>query len=211
MQKEKNMQVFALTAGDRRRGMALAALLVLAGCASGPAPIEVTRFHLGQPIPADTILLMQAPGAPMGALQFQTQANALTPDLAAAGLRRSDAPEAAYIGVVSITQQSSAGPVKPPPFSIGIGGGSFGGGGGIGGGVAVPIGKARRTFVTTTILELRIRRRSDSSAIWEGRAIDERRSDGEASNPGGVLPALSRALLANFPGVSGQTVKVKPQ
>ncbi len=204
------MRVIALTAGGRPRAFALATLLILAGCANGPTPIEVTRFHLGQPIPADTIQLVQAPGIPAGALQFQTQANALTADLAAAGLRRSEAPDAAYIGVVSITQQRSEGPVKPPAFSIGIGGGGFGGGGGIGGGVALPIGKARRTFVTTTILEVRIRRRSDSSAVWEGRAIDVRRSDGEAANPGGVLPALSHALLANFPGVSGRTVKVKP-
>ena len=95
------------------------------------------------------------------------------------------------------------------PFSIGIGGGGFGRNVGIGGGVQVPVGSPRSTDVRVNVLALRIRRQSDDTAFWEGRAVQEIPANAAASNLSAAVPALSGALLKEFPGVSGKTVIVK--
>jgi hypothetical protein len=59
--------------------------------------------------------------------------------------------------------------------------------------------------VTQAQLTLQIRKASDGTAIWEGRA--------SATAPGAdaltAAPALLQALLKNFPGPTGQTQTVK--
>ncbi len=193
--------------GTLGRRLAMASALLLSACATPMPGIDVTRFHLGQPIPADTIILQPPPGAPAFSLEYQSYANVLSTDLAAAGLRRvSNDPNAAYIGILNIEQARREGPPKPPRFQIGIGGGTGGRRGGIGGGINVPVGKPGSSTVTVNSLSLQIKRRSDATIVWEGRAVQERDGDGDLS---AAMPALSHALLAGFPGVSGQTIRVK--
>ncbi len=187
--------------------LALSGALLLAACATPMPGIDVTRFHLDQPIPADTIVLEPPPGAPAFSLEYQSYANMLSVDLAAAGLRRiSNDPNVAYIGILKIEQARREGPPKPPRFQIGIGGGTGGGGGGIGGGISVPVGKPGASTVTVNSLSLQIKRRSDATIVWEGRAVQENSGDAGLA---AAIPSLSHALLAGFPGVSGQTIRVK--
>jgi hypothetical protein len=75
--------------------------------------------------------------------------------------------------------------------------------------VSVPVGPARSDEVRTNFLGLQIRRRSDGSMVWEGRAVQDVAADAPAAALNAALPVLSKALLSDFPGPSGQTVKVK--
>lgn len=188
----------------------MAAALLLAACATRAPVAEVSRFHLGQPIPADSITLVQdAAGQPLSA-EYEFYASAMTPDLAAAGLRRvAGDPRSAYVGVLKVEQAVREGPPKPPPFQLGFGGSSGGYGGGVGGGVSIPIGKRRTGDVRVNQLSLQIKRRSDNSVVWEGRAVSAIAADAPASALTAAVPGLSQALLAGFPGPTGQTVLVK--
>lgn len=188
--------------------LAVAGALGLAGCATSPG-IEVTRFHLGQPIPADTIVLQPVPGGDPGGLEFRAQAAVVAGDLASVGFRPAGGRgPSGYIGVLGVSQSSQAGPPKQSPFSIGIGGFTGGSGGGVGGGVQVPVGRPRSNVILTNTLSLQIRRRSEGTMVWEGRAV-EQAPEGSASLPAAV-PRLSAALIRGFPGVSGRTVFIKP-
>jgi hypothetical protein len=178
--------------------------LAVAGCATQPAT-EVTRFHLGQPIPSDSIALVPVPGGDANSLEFRSQAAVVARDLDAVGLHPATDARSGYVGTLKIEQSTRIGPPKASPFSIGIGGGT----GGFGGGVSVPVGAPRTGEVRTNFLSLQIRRRSDASMVWEGRAVQDIAADAPASALTAALPALSKALFSNFPGPSGETVKVK--
>nr|WP_310524920.1 DUF4136 domain-containing protein [Polymorphobacter sp.] len=189
----------------------LSGLVVLAGCTTTSAPVtEVTRFHLGQPIPSDAITVVGGPGMNGASLEFRTYAGTMETALADAGFRpAANDGRTAYLGVLSITQESRAGVPKPSPFRIGIGGSTGGYSGGVGGGVSVPVGGTRTGDVRINTVSLQIKRRSDNSMVWEGKAVREVPADAAGASLGAAVPELTKALLANFPGVSGQTVKVK--
>ena len=184
----------------------------LAGCATTPTA-EVTRFHLGGPIPNDSIRVVPA-GAPpaRGAavpLEFQTYAAVVTQDLARLGFRPVPTGPVAYLAVLDIQQMTRAGMPQSSPFRIGIGGGTSSGNVGIGGGVNIPVGAPRNSDVRVNVLALRIRRESDDTAVWEGRAVQEIPASAQGSTLSAAVPALSGALLREFPGESGRTVIVK--
>jgi len=54
-------------------------------------------------------------------------------------------------------------------------------------------------------MTLQIRRASDGSAMWEGRAS----TIAPSIDPISAAPVLLQALLKDFPGPSGQSVTVK--
>jgi hypothetical protein len=56
-----------------------------------------------------------------------------------------------------------------------------------------------------TMLEVRIKRRSDGSVIWEGRAL----ADDGGSDPAAVVERLAGALFRDFPGESGRTIRTR--
>ena len=189
-----------------------AAGLAFAGCTTGPTA-EVTRFHLGAPIPSDTIRVVAspvpvAPGIAVP-LEFRSYAAVVLQDLGRHGFRPVEAGPSAYVAVLEVEQTTRAGIPRSSPFSIGIGGGTSSRGGGIGGGLNIPIGTPRNTDVRVNVLSLRIRRESDNSAIWEGRAVQVAPAGAQGSSLSGAVPALSNALLSGFPGESGRTVIVK--
>ncbi|KPF64171.1 hypothetical protein IP88_13825 [alpha proteobacterium AAP81b] len=193
--------------------MPLAAALLLpallAGCASGPTA-EITRFNLGAPIPRETVVIEAAPGLDARGLEFASIAAGVQSELAAIGFAAADSPAGAgYIAVVSLEQVVRDGPPRGPALSIGIGGGSFGRGGGVGGGIAVPVGAPRTSELRQTRLSIRLRRRSDASVVWEGRAVEDLPADAAASSIASAVPRLARALLADFPGRNGETIRVK--
>jgi hypothetical protein len=191
--------------------LAVAAALALAGCASTPTA-EVTRFHMGQPIATDTIRIVPspdpvAPGAAQS-LEFRTHANIVAQDLARHGFRPVDTAPTAYVAILTVQQMTRAGLPSSSPFRIGIGGATGSGNVGIGGSVNVPVGQPRNNDLRVNLLDVRIRRASDSSAVWEGRAVQEIPARDQASSLSAAVPALSRALFADFPGESGRTITV---
>jgi hypothetical protein len=181
--------------------------LMLAGCSTAPQT-RVTRFHLGQPLAPGDIAVEPLTAADRGSPEFQTYANIVGAELARLGFR--EAPGLArseQVAVVQVNRSFFEGPPRSS-FSIGLGGGSYGYGGGVGGGVSVPIA-GRPTQNVATRLIVQIKRRSDSSTIWEGRAETAQRFGTPGSQPADTVAKLAGALFKGFPGESGRTITVK--
>lgn len=193
--------------------LALGAVAVLSGCATTAPmpPMEVIRYHLGEPIPRGTVAVEPMSGGAPASIEFKTYAAAVQTELMKVGYSvppQGTTPD--YVATVSFTRTSREGPPRPSPVSIGIGGGGFsggrrGGGIGLGGGIGFPIGKSRPTIALVAELSVTIKRRVDQSPIWEGKAqgiSDIKGADEQAAK-------LARALFTGFPGQSGRTITVK--
>jgi hypothetical protein len=57
-------------------------------------------------------------------------------------------------------------------------------------------------------LAVRIVRRSDQVVIWEGTAVQFAKAGSPAAQPGIAASKLAEALFKDFPGVSGETIRV---
>lgn len=185
---------------------AVALGLVLAGCQSGPSGIDVTRFHLGAPIAKGAIFLEPANPAQASDLEFQTYAGEVGRGLSGLGFTLVPTlAQAEYVGVLTYGATTQIGPSKPPvTVGFGVGGGSWGYGGGGGGGVGVqtPVGGGSNLIPVNT-LQLQIKRKSDQTMVWEGRAVSY------AGPLNAAVPALTAALLRDFPGAAGKTINYK--
>lgn len=181
------------------------AALALAGCATSTPRADVTRFHLGGPIAPDSIAVVSTAAG----LEADATAAVIAAELLRLGFKPAAGTATAYVATWEAEQTAQQGPPKPPRFSIGLGGGSFGGGFGgggvgIGGGVNIPVGSAQRGDTElNTSLKIDIKRRSDNSVVWEGRA-----SRASLAKDGNPVPGLARAIFVDFPGPSGQMVQV---
>lgn len=185
---------------------ALAAMLALAACTTPPSA-QVARFHTGQPIARGTIAITPADAEFGTTLEFRAQADAVGRELARQGfVIVPDAAHAQYVAVVEIHAIGRAGPPREPKLRIGLGGGFGSGNVGVGSSVSVPVGgQPQGTTLTSTTLSVAIRDRSSNQTLWEGRATAESTNGGGTAN---VTP-LASALFRDFPGNSGQTVKVR--
>ena len=73
----------------------------------------------------------------------------------------------------------------------------------------MPIGKSQPREVILTQVSVQIKRRSEGTVIWEGRAqtaADEDAPDAIAQNN---AAKMADALFVGFPGESGRTITVK--
>lgn len=187
---------------------AACAALALAGCATQPE-MRVTRFHLNQPIAPGSLTVEPMRPADKDSLEYQAYASIVGAELArigfteAPGLSKSE--QTAAIAVERGTREQ----MRRSRFSIGIGGGSYSWNGGVGGGVTVPIGSQRPDELALTRLIVQIKRRSDGTVVWEGRAETSARAGTPEANPTTAVQKLAAALFRDFPGPSGQTISVK--
>lgn len=186
----------------------VAALLLPSVSHAATVKVDVTRFHLLAPpapqLTGSSIAVEPADPAAASSLQFSALAAAANAELAKAGFKLTAGGQPAdHVARISLTSSSEV-VRKRSPISIGIGGGTGGWNGGIGGGVTFPVGGGTRT-VTVALLTLQIRRASDSSTVWEGRAS----TIAPSTDPISAAPVLLQALLKGFPGPSGESVTVK--
>jgi hypothetical protein len=187
----------------------LAAAVMVAGCATTPTA-DVTRFHLNQPIPKDTLTVVPATGVDGTSLEFRSYANSVAQQFAAIGFPAAPNPDkSAYIVSVNATQTGRMAPPRSSPVSVGFGGATGGSGFGMGGGVSVPVGGSGPSQVNFNQLELQMKRRSDRSIVWEGRAATQAAAGSANASLAASVPILTAALLKDFPGLSGQTITVK--
>lgn len=188
----------------------LASAVLLSGCATSirPGPVEATRFHLGTPIAGDSISV-----EPMNAFagvspEDQVYIGAVSGELAKLGFTPGGGEASPYIAAVSYKHESQGSVRTPPAVTIGLGGGSYSGGRrggvGLGGGVGIPVG-GKTVQVVATELTVQIKRRSDKSIVWEGRAVTEQ----AGMQPADTAARLAKALFKGFPGESGITITVK--
>lgn len=196
--------------------LALAAMtLALSACAttgSNLGPTEVSRYNLGTPIAAGTVTIEPAPGGSATGLDYGLYADAVAAEMARIGFAPTPAGTTSqYIATVSFRRDGRGTVQTPPRFSIGLGGGSFGGGRGggvgLGGGVSTGIGgSTREVYVSELFVQLR--RRSDGTVIWEGRAQRPGMSGRPDTQPNATAARLANALFRGFPGESGITTTV---
>jgi hypothetical protein len=189
----------------------LAGATLIGGCTASArrGPIDVTRFHLGQPITERTTVAIEPNANGAVSPEDLLYADAVRAELERLGYVRGgvDMPSG-YIAAVGFTRTSRGAYREPPPVSIGLGGGSYGGGRrggvGLGGGLSFGIGgKTRALYVSE--LSVQLRRRSDNTTIWEGRAVTQSAGD----QPAETAARLANALFRGFPGESGVTITVK--
>ena len=192
------------------RAALLGSALALAGCTAQPPQARVTRFHLGQPIARGEIVVEPRDPAAEKSLEFTVYARAVADELARVGFRLAPGmAKSELVAVIDVSRGTRAMLDEGSPFSIGIGGGTFGRHVGVGGGVTFPVGKSRTSEIIGTQLAVQIKRRSDGTVIWEGRAVSEARSGTPYADPGTAVQRLASALFRDFPGETGRTITVK--
>jgi hypothetical protein len=189
---------------------ALVSVLALAGCATTPAT-RVTRFHLDDSIARGEVAVEPLVPADKDSLEYQTYASIVGAELAKIGF--TEAPglkQSEQVAVISVERGSRETLAQRSPVSVGVGGGTGGyGGGGVGLGISFPIGKKRPNEIVVTRLSVQLKRRSEGTVIWEGRADTEAAAGTAAADPATTVRTLAAALFKDFPGVSGKTITVK--
>lgn len=197
-------------------GLAATAALLAGGCTSTGSrtrPVEVTRFHLNEPIAKGSFSIEPVQTNMSATPEFQTYGNAVARELEKAGFTRAGTQPSDLIVGVAFTRGTKGFVEKRAPVSIGIGaggggGGWRGGGVGLGGGLGFGIGGGQREVIGTE-LGVQIRRRADATTIWEGRAVTDSLENTPGAQPVFQADRLAKALFRNFPGESGITTTVK--
>lgn len=187
--------------------------LSLSACATAVPPVEVTRFHIDNPVRSGSIAVEEMAGNPDVGLEFRTYAAAVDQELQRVGFSRAgEGAKSDYVALVGFRrtfQEPNTYGNNGKPVSVGVGG-AVGSGGysGLGLGIGINLsGKPKGQVITQ--LQVQIRRRADSATIWEGRAQTEAREGTPASQPGLAAQKLAAALIGGYPGESGRTITVK--
>ena len=197
-------------------GALLAALLV-AGCqtteqGSGVREgVEVLRYHLGQPIARGEIRVEPSDPERANTLEFSQQAAAVERELRRLGWTITPTnARSEQVALIRVEQGRREASRSRSGLSIGVGGGTGGwgrSGVGVGVGTTIPIGGSGEIVVTE--LAVRIQRRSDATVAWEGRAELEAREDSPLASPAAAVDRLAEAMFRDFPGESGETMRVR--
>lgn len=194
---------------------AIAAALTASGCATAIPPVEVTRFHrIDTPaaIPAGTYDVVARPGEP-ATLADRSYGMAVAQQLDRLGYRSAltmAAGQPDYIVTVGVDRAERPADNDGSGVSVGVGGGTGGYRSGVGVGVGLDLTRllGGRRDVIATRMTVRIARRGEELALWEGRAETSAKSGTPAAQPGLAAEKLAQALFADFPGRSGETISV---
>ncbi|NWK95325.1 hypothetical protein DM806_06535 [Sphingobium lactosutens] len=203
---------------SKRLILAASLALPLAACATAAPPVEVTRFHIDNPARSGSLAVEEMPGNPDVSLEFRTYASAVSQAFQQVGFTPDDGKQSDYVALVSFSRSfrpSGIDRSSDKPVSVGVGGGIGSGGGrrggsfgGLGVGVGINLSGKPKDIVTTQ-LHVQVRRRSDSTAIWEGRASTEAKQGSPAAQPATAAQKLATALIGGYPGESGRTINIK--
>lgn len=200
------------------RGATIALLASLGACASPfgsgvQEGAEVTRFHLEQPIARGEIAIEPVDPTEGGSLAFTQVAASVERELVEQGWRVvRDGARSEQVALVGFGQGYREATANRPAVSIGVGGGTGGwgrSGVGVGVGTSFPVGSRRSGEIVVSEMIVRLQRRSDATAFWEGRARAEARADDPLASPAYAASLLADALFEGFPGESGRTIRVE--
>lgn len=196
-----------MKAATMLKPLALGAMLALGGCAASLPPVEVTRFHLNQPIAPGTVAI-DSPGSFNTSLEFQTYAGAVGGEFRRLGFGPGEIGSSDYVASINVIRDTRAALVGRSPFSVGVGGGTGGYRSGVGVGLGFSFGgKPKDTVITQ--LAVQLKKRAGGDVVWEGRAETEAKENAPAAQPGIAAGKLAEALFRDFPGQSGHTISVK--
>jgi Domain of unknown function (DUF4136) len=191
------------------RLLPLIMLASLSACVVPTGPVEVTRFNRaaeGVVYGTGTYSVEVAGDSASG------QGLATSPYLAAVAREMQRVGYSEKIGGSDVTAEVRATsvtiePERRSPVSVGVGGSTGSYGSGVGLGVGINLGGGPKAQVETT-LDVRIVRRSDNLVIWEGKAVQAAKAGSPAAQPGIAASKLASAMFKDFPGVSGETIRV---
>ncbi len=186
---------------------AVTALLALSGCVVPTGPVEVTRFNRA----AEGVVYGSGTYSVSVAGDSASQSLSASPYLAAVAREMQRAGYKERPAASDVTAEISVGTadIRPQrnPVSVGVGGSAGSYGSGVGLGVGIDLSGRSKWQVETT-LAVRILRRSDNLVIWEGKASQTAKAGSPAAQPGIAASKLAAALFQDFPGVSGETIRV---
>ncbi len=175
----------------------------LAACSTGGTRqsagggIEVARFHLGEPVARAQIAIEPFDKADANRPDYPAFAAAVERQLGRLGwtvVRPIGQSE--QVALIDVTQGSREAIAAQISARIGRGlSGSAAAGSSAG--------------ITATLLEVGIKRRSDGTVFWEGRAVDEARTGSAGAVPAAAVERLATALFRDFPGESGRTIRTR--
>ena len=191
------------------RLLPLLALSLLGACVVPTGPVEVTRFNrVADNVPYATgsfMVTLVGESVSDRSLAGSPYLAAVAREMQRVGYRndggQSDVITEVRFGATTIR------PDRRSPVSVGVGGSTGGYGSGLGVGLGFNLGGGSATQVQTT-LGVRILRRSDQLVIWEGTAVQSAKAGSPAAQPGIAASKLAEALFKDFPGVSGETIRV---
>lgn len=193
---------------SRSIALVLAATLPLPALAA-PA-VEVTRFHTPETVQQarGAVTVMAAPGTDATSLETRTWLAAVERQLAAAGFGAATAGAADRVAEVRVDRVTIRRDGQRGPVSVGVGGSTGGWGSGVGLGLGLNLGGGSKERIETR-LAVTIRDRASGRALWEGRAESSDKAGSKDADAGRASERLARALFKDFPGKSGETIKVK--
>jgi len=174
----------------------------LAGCSTvgggeRAGGIEVARFHLGGPVARAQIAIEPFDRADSNRPEFPAYAAALERQLTRLGwtvVRTVGQSE--QVALIDVTQGSREAIAAQTSARVGRG-------------LAAGAASGTSAGIVATLLEVGIKRRSDGTVFWEGRAVDEARTGTPQAVPAAAVERLAAALFRDFPGESGRTIRVK--
>ena len=184
-------------------GGAILLALALAGCAStardGPRSggLEVARFHLGEPIARSQIAIEPFDKADANRPEFPAYAAAVARQLTRLGwtVVNGGGPTE-QLALIDLEQGSRESIADLTAARIGRS-------------VSPTRGEGSSANITASLLEVAIRRRSDGTVFWEGRAVAEARTGSPEAARTAVVERLAEALFRDFPGESGRTIRLR--
>ena len=181
---------------------ALLLALAAAACSTGSGRggvggVEVARFHLGETVARSQIAAEAFDKADANRPEFGAYAAAVARQLTRLGWTVVNTTgQSEQIALIDLEQGSREAIAALTAARIGRGVPAL-----------APEGTAEN--VTATLLEVAIRRRSDATVFWEGRAVTEARSDSPEAARVAAVEKLAEALFRDFPGESGRTIRVR--
>jgi hypothetical protein len=197
----------------RRAALALALTAGLAACTT-PFKADVSRFAVPLPAPAGQTFAVVAEDPKLaGGLEFATYANAVAAEMTQLGYARAASPEGADL-LVRFDYRVDNGRERVRTDLTGFGANRWGPWGGWGGGFGAwgfgfndPFfgGPEVRSYtIYTSAIDLKIDRAADGQRLFEGKAEAVSRSNRLPR----LVPSLVDALFTDFPGSSGETVRI---
>ena len=183
--------------------IALAALLTSCSTGGGGGGgartegMDVARFHLGEQVARAQIAIEPFDRADSNNPGYPAYAAAVERHLARLGwtvVRTVGQSE--QVALVDVTQGSREA-IAPLTSAR------------IGRGLAATTQTGSSAGVVATLLEVGIKRRSDGTVFWEGRAVDEARTGSAGAAPAAAVERLATALFRDFPGESGRTIRTR--
>jgi hypothetical protein len=200
----------------RRLALPLALAAGLAACTSPSFKADVSRFAVPLPAPqGQTFAVIPEDPKLAGGLEFATYANAVAAELTQLGYTRASSPEAADMLVrFDYRVDNGREKVRTDLNGVGYAGNPWGPWGGWGGGFGRwgygfndPFfgGPNVRSYtVYTSAIDLKIDRAADGQRLFEGKAEAVSRSNRLPA----LVPNLVDAIFTDFPGSSGETVRI---